>query len=80
MKLIASHSTALLIGATLALIATWPRHKEHRTEREIFAAGAVAGVDIARLYDGLLKQGVDLSADEIKRMIERQWQKFDIER
>ncbi len=45
-------------------------------QRRAFEAGAIAGVQITRLDNGLLKQGVTLSNDEIKKLINNEWLKF----
>ncbi len=45
-------------------------------QRRAFAEGAITGINITHVYDGLRRQGVTLSQDEIKKLINNEWLKF----
>ncbi len=45
-------------------------------QRRAFASGAVAGINISTLDNGLRRQGVTLSETEIKKLINNEWLKF----
>jgi hypothetical protein len=68
--LISTHLLAAGLGLGLGAVLS------NIDDRRVFAAGAVAGINISTIDNGLRRQGVTLSETEIKKLIETEWLKF----
>ncbi len=73
MKAILISTHLLAAGIGLGIGAAFVNNTE---QRRAFEAGAIAGVQVTRLNDGLRRQGVTLSETEIKKLINNEWLKF----
>lgn len=69
--LISTHLLAAGIGLGLGSVFV-----NDDAQRRAFGAGALAGIDLAHLDNGLRRQGVTLTTDEVKKLINNEWLKF----
>jgi len=67
---ISTHLLAVGLGLGLGAVLS------NTDSKRIFAAGAIAGINISVIDNGLRRQGVTLSQDEIKKLINNEWLKF----